>query len=52
MVLIMSKFFSLLAFVTKIGLVVVFTLAFVLTIVSSLYLWLGESLGLVNEFEE
>jgi hypothetical protein len=49
MVLIMSKFFSLLAFVTKAVLVMVYVGAFVLTIVSSFYLWLGESLGVCSE---
>jgi len=49
MVLILGKFFSVLAFVTKIAIVVFFILAFVLTLVSSLYLWLGESLGVCSE---
>ena len=49
MVLIMSKFFSLLAFIAKVMLVMVYVGAFVLTIVSSLYLWLGESLGVCSE---
>lgn len=38
-----------LAFVAKIVIAIAIGLAFILTIFSSLYMWLGQSLGLNNE---